>query len=347
MQSKTCLGAQIKAKLVAGEGIDDDLKVEALKFATQSRECRQRGWVVEDFPNTELQAMSMVSKGVVPTLLFQSDLTLSNSNVGPVFNRLKQSETSLVRDDFLRKFSVTRVEDEEAEKAKVEGEGKAYSPPVSRVTNEPLYSSLLTGVPNARSLEDYYKDIMHNITDVANYFKRNFNNLRVVDARGSTWACVATTRAHLNRARAAMANYVANIQAGKPARIHYIPVTEGHLENNYDTYANYCPVAFADEGLLEEGTDDREFAVEYKKRYYRISSMYRLRKFMRFPDAYASKQNAKALPKDLPFRVSKEDSHRISEVNCEMQGRCPVVFFESRKKGRNIVVNGGPNNIVG
>lgn len=49
-----------------GRGIDDQLMVQLLAKRSQARDCLQRGWVVEDFPRTKVQATLMARQGLSP-----------------------------------------------------------------------------------------------------------------------------------------------------------------------------------------------------------------------------------------------------------------------------------------
>ncbi len=62
-----------------GRGIDDQFMIALLQKRTQSKDCLQNGWILEDFPKTKLQAQMMAQAGLNPTnVLF---IRISNEEV--------------------------------------------------------------------------------------------------------------------------------------------------------------------------------------------------------------------------------------------------------------------------
>ena len=58
------------AMKLEGRGIDDQLMTALLLKRTQKRDCLSRGWIVEDFPKTRVQATYMARSGMTPTNVF-------------------------------------------------------------------------------------------------------------------------------------------------------------------------------------------------------------------------------------------------------------------------------------
>ncbi|TYZ65957.1 hypothetical protein PybrP1_007066 [[Pythium] brassicae (nom. inval.)] len=74
MQQGSALGVKAQAFIGAGELVPDELMLSMLLERLGQDDCRQRGWVLDGFPRTEMQARVMLAHGVVPDVVLVLDV---------------------------------------------------------------------------------------------------------------------------------------------------------------------------------------------------------------------------------------------------------------------------------
>jgi adenylate kinase family enzyme len=62
---------------VRGKEIDDLNIIQILSKRLERRDCREKGWVLEDFPKTRQQARMMAQRGIVPSNVFNLDMPIA------------------------------------------------------------------------------------------------------------------------------------------------------------------------------------------------------------------------------------------------------------------------------
>jgi adenylate kinase family enzyme len=89
-----------------GREIDDSNLIQLISKRLERRDCRENGWVLEDFPKTRTQAKLMAQRGIVPTNVFDVDIPLSE-----VFARTEsgnlQGEFSCNRQILKKRLEIT------------------------------------------------------------------------------------------------------------------------------------------------------------------------------------------------------------------------------------------------
>lgn len=86
-------GARLKDLMkTRGCAIDDLNLIQLLCKRLERRDCRENGWVLEDFPKTRMQAKMMAQNGIVPTNVFDLDI--------PYAEVFKKSEAGNQEGDF-------------------------------------------------------------------------------------------------------------------------------------------------------------------------------------------------------------------------------------------------------
>jgi hypothetical protein len=96
-------------------------------------------------------------------------------------------------------------------------------------------------------------------------------------------------------------------------------------------------VAWNEDQKLLRYEEDRRYTVEYKQKYFKMSTRKALRKFIANPEVYVQGYE---LPEVLPFRVQLVDNARITHEHCKLQGNCPVTIRNSIAQGNIKVVKG-------
>eukprot|EP00002_Diphylleia_rotans_P021325 TRINITY_DN4154_c0_g1_i5.p1 TRINITY_DN4154_c0_g1~~TRINITY_DN4154_c0_g1_i5.p1 ORF type:complete len:1460 (-),score=380.85 TRINITY_DN4154_c0_g1_i5:64-4398(-) len=102
-QLPTYLGDEVRRHLHHGLLIDDELCVRALKARIQSRDCLERGWIVDGFPVTEAHQQYLHKHGVHPTTVLQLNLSREETHQRAQRDRQTQSknEPKLDADDIM------------------------------------------------------------------------------------------------------------------------------------------------------------------------------------------------------------------------------------------------------
>ena len=72
-----------------GREIDDLNLIQLICKRIERRDCRENGWVLEDFPKTRVQAKMMSQRGITPTNVFNMDIPCSE-----VFSRTAAGQDS-------------------------------------------------------------------------------------------------------------------------------------------------------------------------------------------------------------------------------------------------------------
>jgi len=228
--------------------------------------------------------------------------------------------------EFLARFDLAKEGKEEGE-AEENGEGEEPAPKTTITTG-------VTFRPNrARGLEFYNEQSV----GLLSHFQRNFENLRVIDGSKSRWYASAKANEYLDAVARARAQFHVDFSAGRPACIYNIAIPRNRIIKNYSPYQDLCPVAWNDQHLLQKFEEDNRYTVEYKQRYYTLSSRKAFRKFNENPEIYST---GEPLPASLPMRVLFEDYHSITKEHCSLRGYCPVTLRNSIAGGNISVVQG-------
>lgn len=63
------LGAKVEPFLTAGELVPDELMLDVIMSRLKQSDCRERGWLLDGFPRTEMQARVMINHGFIPDVV--------------------------------------------------------------------------------------------------------------------------------------------------------------------------------------------------------------------------------------------------------------------------------------
>ena len=145
-----------------------------------------------------------------------------------------------------------------------------------------------------------------------------------------SWFISAKANEYLDAVSSARLKFNQDFSKGIPASIYNISIPRKQIIDNLSNYRKYCPVAWNEEQILAKFEEDLRYTVEYKGRYYHMSSRRAFRKFVNNPNDYI---NGHELPDKLPFRLLPEDNGRIMDEHCMLRGCCAVTLRNSIAKG--------------
>lgn len=70
----SALAKQIQSTMNAGSLVSDQIVVQLVKDRLQSQECKEKGWLLDGFPRTRVQALSLQQVGVIPSCVIVLDV---------------------------------------------------------------------------------------------------------------------------------------------------------------------------------------------------------------------------------------------------------------------------------
>jgi adenylate kinase family enzyme len=85
---------------IMGDEVDDTTFIEMLKARIALKDCTENGWVLDGYPQTRAQAVSMAQAGIVPDSVFQVNVPIEevyNRTVGRVQSDFDCDRNILVR----------------------------------------------------------------------------------------------------------------------------------------------------------------------------------------------------------------------------------------------------------
>ena len=100
-------------------------------------------------------------------------------------------------------------------------------------------------------------------------------------------------------------------------------------------FSDYSPVQWIlDEELIRNTENPLQYAVEYKGRYYVMSSKDEMDIFLQDPEKFVSSCALKPFPSGdlLPKQISFTDVKAMFPKQFEIQGYCPVTYVDGKKK---------------
>lgn len=68
------MGQQLIEEIKRGDQVSDDLLVEIISKRTKYNDCIRNGYLLEDFPKTQKQALMLAEKGIIPDFVFYLDM---------------------------------------------------------------------------------------------------------------------------------------------------------------------------------------------------------------------------------------------------------------------------------
>lgn len=74
IQAGAALGLEAKRFMDAGELVPDELIIDVILERLQHQDCLERGWLLDGFPRTKVQAEAMLARGVVPDCVLVLDV---------------------------------------------------------------------------------------------------------------------------------------------------------------------------------------------------------------------------------------------------------------------------------
>lgn len=165
VKAQTPLGIEAKSYMDAGKLVPDQLVISMLKERITQQDCQQRGWLLDGFPRTFVQAKALDDAAILPTsvlLLDVQDDVLIERVVGrrsdPVTGKIYHVKFSPSTDPDVSARLVQRSDDTE-EKARIRLE--AYYKHAQSIQQH--YASIIRQIDGNRPKQHVFLDIAHEI----------------------------------------------------------------------------------------------------------------------------------------------------------------------------------------
>ena len=170
------LGFEASQLLKLGNCPNEEMCVELIAQRVQQRDCLEKGWILDSFPQTIAQANILARKGIIPNCVFS--VQLNNSEIkSRVKETLKEirGEFESQRVEFLKKKQEEAEENEELKKKKDSLQDYEYE-----------YQKLKLGYDGYLLHQRLIKSTVE-ITNLENFYLDNYNNVKFLDGTLSKW----------------------------------------------------------------------------------------------------------------------------------------------------------------
>ena len=112
-------------------------------------------------------------------------------------------------------------------------------------------------------------------------------------------------------------------------------ITPSEFTQRLGDYQEYCPVSLQLDGELVNCSSEAslKYAVEYKCKYYKMSSREKMEQFLADPEQFVGKQAIKLPPSELLPKIrSADDVKKMFPRQIELKGFCPVTYISGNKR---------------
>jgi len=145
----TSLGKEAKGYMDAGKLVPDQLVIKLVEQTLESKECRERGWLLDGFPRTAAQAKALADSGIVVDKFILVEVPeeillerVLGRRTDPVDGKIYHLKFNPPTDDIVKKRLVQRSDDTE-EKIKVRIQ--MFHENINNVVN--FYSDKIVRIP--------------------------------------------------------------------------------------------------------------------------------------------------------------------------------------------------------
>ncbi|EDO38691.1 predicted protein [Nematostella vectensis] len=187
------------------------------------------------------------------------------------------------------------------------------------------------------------------VAAVRDWYEHEHRNWSLLDGQRSKWKVWNEALEEARQSVRQIQIYLHRISSGRAASITDMCITQKELLARLGDFSQYCPVSLADKGELVDCsiTPSLEFAAEFRGRYYKMASRAELEKFLADPTRYVPPNAPRPLPSPdmLPKRRSAADVKAMFPIQIELQGYCPVTFWDGKQRYEHIVP-GDPELVV-
>lgn len=74
LKKGTPIGKQAQAYMTAGALVPDHIVVQLVKDRLAQQDCKEKGWLLDGFPRTRVQALALQQQGIIPTCVIVLDV---------------------------------------------------------------------------------------------------------------------------------------------------------------------------------------------------------------------------------------------------------------------------------
>lgn len=162
--------------LKLGNSPNEEMFVELISQRVQQRDCLEKGWILDSFPQTTAQANLLAKKGIIPNCVFSLQL-----NDFEIKTRVKEKtkeirlEFETQRVEFLKKKIEEAEENEELKKNKDSIQDYEFE-----------YKNLKLGYDGFLLHQRLRKSTIE-INNLENFYLDNYNNVKFLDGNLSKW----------------------------------------------------------------------------------------------------------------------------------------------------------------
>ena len=172
------LGYEALQLLRLGNSPNEEMCVELIAQRVQQRDCIERGWILDSFPQTITQAKLLANKGIIPNSVFSMQL-----NDLDIKTRVASSMKEMISAFPSLKQEYLQKKQEEAEENNDEDGKKKKN---STIEYEFEYKNMKLGY-DGYLLHQRLKKNGVEITNLENFYLNNYNNVKFLDGKLSKW----------------------------------------------------------------------------------------------------------------------------------------------------------------
>ena len=118
-------------------------------------------------------------------------------------------------------------------------------------------------------------------------------------------------------------------------------ITPSEFVDRLGDYQEYCPVSLQLNGELVDCSSDASLkhAVEYKCKYYKMSSQGKVEQFLANPDKFVGELAKKLPPNELLPKIrSADDVKKMFPRQIELKGFCPVTYINGNTRSQMLCI---------
>lgn len=221
--------------LKLGSSPNEEMCVELISQRVQQRDCLERGWVLDSFPQTVSQARLLAKKGIIPNCVLSVQLeNLEIKKRVKERNRYLKLEFESMKVEFLKK------KQEEAEENENE-ESKKNKSSVSEYEFE--YQKLKLGYDGFLLHQRLRKSAV-DITNLENFYLVHYNNVKFLNGNLSKWGLYERAKLYIQKTIKQRQMLARALVLREPCLVGDLAIGQKVILEFLSDFRNYCPVSF-------------------------------------------------------------------------------------------------------
>ncbi|KAK2964903.1 putative adenylate/nucleoside-diphosphate kinase [Blattamonas nauphoetae] len=328
------IGKKINDTLIRGEGVGDELMIEALQFYLARSEIVQSGWILDGFPATVSQAKMMKEKNIIPGVVLVTSITLQESK-----ERMRElreqrragvlsSVTPFVKVD----LNASKAKKTKAVQSVEQGILKAEKLPLVDTTS--LELAYQTHMIQQKGIIDLFRNVRWSGSSTRTVVEVGSELGRRLQGRESgKWSDSSVAIHIVTKAQQQLSTFDTSVILSVPTKVVGVPLLPDFLIQRRSALKVYDPVELKEKNILvntdEHPKMQEKFTVFHHGRFFYTASKTNMETFLACP----SKFSVQSLPRDLPFRWTIPELPMNKSLNdvttrAAIGGFCCVTLYE-------------------